>query len=185
MAQAYIVLRNRPHAGRVWLRPAPRGPAEEAAFRQAEADGHLVALPGGPLGCTHAADGVYAMAEACNTPWLGHDARMAPGARVDDGALSVVLVRRKSRLALLRGFLRLEHGTHVRLPNVEAYACAACAFEPRPRAGAPGAIVEVDGAPLRARSIGVTRLLDPAGRPLSVTMAIHPSLAQPTVRPMR
>ena len=46
----------------------------------------------------------------------------APGAKPDDGCLHAVIIRRKvSRIALIKVFLALEKGTHVRHDAVEYY----------------------------------------------------------------
>jgi diacylglycerol kinase family enzyme len=44
---------------------------------------------------------------------------LAPDARLDDGALDVVLSRRTGKLEFLRSLPRVFNGTHVELPYVE------------------------------------------------------------------
>ncbi len=53
-----------------------------------------------------------------NTSVYGGGMYVAPDARVDDGLLDVVLIRRTSRLRFLASFPRVFKGTHVREPNV-------------------------------------------------------------------
>ena len=49
---AYIVGRNRGHAGRVWMQPAVRTPEDRIRLAAHEAAGVLRAMPGGPA-ATH------------------------------------------------------------------------------------------------------------------------------------
>lgn len=56
-----------------------------------------------------------------NTHRFGGGMRIAPEARPDDGLLDVVVVRRMSKLRLLRLFPRVYRGTHLGLPEVETF----------------------------------------------------------------
>ena len=38
--------------------------------------------------------GTFSMIHACNAAWIANDVRMAPGARCDDGLITIVLVRK-------------------------------------------------------------------------------------------
>ncbi len=58
------------------------------------------------------------MAAFANAPAYGHGMRMAPEAKMDDGLLDVVFVRRAGPLRLLRLFPRVYFGTHMELPEV-------------------------------------------------------------------
>ena len=63
-------------------------------------------------------EGRFLMAVACNTPYTGVGMRIAPPARLDDGRLEVVLVRRATRRQLLRLLPRLFDGSHLDSPLV-------------------------------------------------------------------
>ncbi len=52
-----------------------------------------------------------------NSPQWGNGARIAPGASVDDGALDLVVVQERSRLATLCSLPRLFNGTADRIPG--------------------------------------------------------------------
>jgi diacylglycerol kinase family enzyme len=47
--------------------------------------------------------------------------RLAPHAKVDDGKMDVVIVRRASRRQMLHLFRRVFDGSHVHMPFVEYY----------------------------------------------------------------
>jgi diacylglycerol kinase (ATP) len=54
-----------------------------------------------------------------NGPTYGGGMRIAPDARLDDGILDLVFVRKVSRVKLLRVFPKVYSGEHVHLPEVE------------------------------------------------------------------
>jgi YegS/Rv2252/BmrU family lipid kinase len=56
---------------------------------------------------------------ACNTKFTGKDMKLAPRAEIGDGLIDVVLVRRASRLQLLRLFSRVYKGTHLEMDCIE------------------------------------------------------------------
>ena len=66
--------------------------------------------------------------------------RVAPGARMDDGAMDVSLVKATGRLQVARQFVRLVRGTHVRHPLVRYFPAAEMEVE-----GMPPQSVAVDG----------------------------------------
>lgn len=57
--------------------------------------------------------------EVANSSYTGTSFLIAPKARLDDGLLDVVLLKRISRLGLLRLFRSVYDGSHVRHPQVE------------------------------------------------------------------
>jgi diacylglycerol kinase family enzyme len=59
----------------------------------------------------------YAVVVA-NAAYFGAGMKVAPPARVDDGALDVVTMRHASKIAFGRVLLRIRNGSHVRLPPV-------------------------------------------------------------------
>lgn len=79
----------------------------------------------------------FAMIHACNSAWIASDIRLAPGARVDDGLIHLVLLRPCSRYELLKMFLHAQTGEHVALPAVEVVPCTefVVALEPAQRDG--------------------------------------------------
>ncbi|GAA4393116.1 diacylglycerol kinase family protein [Actinomadura verrucosospora] len=56
---------------------------------------------------------------AANSGYYGFGKHIAPGARVDDGLLDVVLIRKAPRTLFFAVMRELEAGTHVRRPEVE------------------------------------------------------------------
>lgn len=55
----------------------------------------------------------------CNGPFFGGGMHVAPGARLDDGLLDVLVVEHRGRGTLLGAFPRLYGGTHLSLPYVQ------------------------------------------------------------------
>ena len=66
---------------------------------------------------------------ACNTKFAGKQMRMAPHAEIGDGKLDVVVLRRASRLQLLRLFSKVYDGSHLALSFVEYYQVRSFAIE--------------------------------------------------------
>jgi len=64
-----------------------------------------------------------------NAPSYGHGMCIAPRALLDDGKLDVCLVRRTSKLRLLRLFPKVYAGTHLSLPEIEYAQCLALRVE--------------------------------------------------------
>ena len=62
-------------------------------------------------------EGVFV--EVANSSYTGSSFLIAPKARLDDGLLDVVLLKRVSRIGLLRLFHTVHDGSHVRHPQVE------------------------------------------------------------------
>ncbi len=56
---------------------------------------------------------------ACNTRYGGRRILVAPHARIDDGRLDLLVVRRASRRQMLQLYSRIHDGRHVHLPFVE------------------------------------------------------------------
>jgi sphingosine kinase len=56
---------------------------------------------------------------ACNTKFTGDGMKLAPRAEIGDGKIDVVLVRRASRLCLLRLFAKMYSGSHLEMKCVE------------------------------------------------------------------
>jgi diacylglycerol kinase family enzyme len=56
---------------------------------------------------------------ACNTVHVGKGMKMAPKARVDDGKLDLIVVKKVNRLKLLVLFPKLFKGTHISSPLVD------------------------------------------------------------------
>lgn len=177
----YVLARHRRHAGRIWLRPATGTAAQRATLAHAIARGRLHARAGGPAGCTHAtrAD-EFLLAHACNVAYMARGILLAPAAAPDDGCLSLLLVRHGAgRRVALRAYLALERGGHVALPGVELYACTALVVEVT--AGTDD--FAIDGEPVRAEAVSITRALGPKGRPQAVRVAVPPSRRAATSPP--
>jgi len=111
----------------------------------------------------------------CNTEWTAWDSKPAPGARLSDGTWHLLLLRGRaaSRLRLLRAFLALDSGEHVRVPGVEIVRCRAFRLLPISKSGhlsldgerLPFGPVQVWPSRYRGRVLGG----EPSNRSLSET----------------
>jgi YegS/Rv2252/BmrU family lipid kinase len=68
-------------------------------------------------GAVHERDGFTVV--AANSGYYGFGRRIAPDARVDDGLLDVVILKRSPRLLFFQVMRELPEGAHVRRPEVE------------------------------------------------------------------
>jgi YegS/Rv2252/BmrU family lipid kinase len=78
-----------------------------------------------------AVDDEFQFIIACNPKSTGAGMLMAPHAEIDDGKLDVVVIRRCSRLQMLRLFRRVFDGSHLSLPCVEYRQVRSFAITPQ------------------------------------------------------
>lgn len=70
----------------------------------------------------------------CNSQYTGHDMRLSPDSRVDDGRLELLYAQDLSSWEILKLFLQLPQGTHLRHPRVRVVPFSVCEIEmPEPR----------------------------------------------------
>ncbi len=74
-------------------------------------------------------DDEFLLVLACNTKFAGKGLKMAPCAELGDGKLDVILVRRASRLEMLRILVKAHDGSHVTLGCVEYHQVKSLAIE--------------------------------------------------------
>lgn len=77
----------------------------------------------------------YAVVVA-NGHTFGGGMRVAPGARVDDGLLDVVLVETPTKLTMLRHFLSIYRGEHLTKPGVSTFQCTRLELDAESATGA-------------------------------------------------
>ena len=61
----------------------------------------------------------FAFIIGCNTIHTGKGMRMAPLAKLDDGLIDLIIVRKVSRIRLLRLFPKIFSGAHIGDPGVD------------------------------------------------------------------
>jgi len=54
----------------------------------------------------------------CNSRFTGGDMMMAPDAKIDDGLMDIIIVRKLSRINLIKALPKIFKGTHIHLPQV-------------------------------------------------------------------
>ncbi|MEL6930627.1 MAG: diacylglycerol kinase family protein, partial [Cyanobacteria bacterium J06600_6] len=87
-----------------------------------------------------------------NTPWAAHDMNVTPLAKLNDGAIDVLVMRRgTSRLELLKALLRCGKGKHLDLPHMEYYKVKTFKLEPLTDKG----VLLVDGEKVDYSAIGM------------------------------
>lgn len=104
---------------------------------------------------------------AANSPYYGYGRLIAPGARVDDGLLDVVLIREAPRRLFFTLMNELKTGAHLRRPEVRVLRGRELRIEatrPVPY-GADGEVEATLPVTLRVRPADLPVLYRPAGRP--------------------
>ena len=71
----------------------------------------------------------------CNTIHTGKGMKMAPFAKLDDGKIDLIIVRKASRLKLLRLFPKLFSGEHVKSPLVDYQQVNSFSIDPQEENG--------------------------------------------------
>lgn len=94
-------------------------------------------------------DGVWesagTIAVIANGPWIGGGVHVAPGARIDDGLLDVIVAGPVSRAGVVRIFPGMYAGRHVHLPIVEVFRTRSVLVEPAPHLGQEPPDAHADG----------------------------------------
>ncbi|HPP01602.1 MAG TPA: diacylglycerol kinase family lipid kinase [bacterium] len=86
----------------------------------------------------------------CNSQFTGHDMRLSPHSRVDDGRFDLLYAENISPLEILKLFLQLPQGTHLRHPKVRVAPFSEGEIEMKE----PGYIM-MDGEVIEAQRIRV------------------------------
>ncbi|RME91134.1 MAG: hypothetical protein D6766_12265 [Verrucomicrobia bacterium] len=124
-------------------------------------------------GTAGTAAGPFALVVACNSIHSGRGLQVAPGARLDDGLLDLLFVGPLPRRTLLRLFLLLRSGGHLRSPRVRRVRTR----EIRVRTSGAGFVV-VDGETLSFQDTFRVRVIPHALRLLGAARApgihVHP-----------
>ena len=115
-------------------------------------------------------EGAFSMIHACNCAWVASDVRMAPGASIDDGLITIVLLRRCSRFELLKMFLKADSGSHMQLPAVEKIQCTE--FIIRPTSIDGSGRISVDGELCPMASETHVKILPSAAKIFAKQLAI-------------
>ncbi len=76
-----------------------------------------------------AIDDEFLFVIGCNTKFTGKGMRLAPRAEIGDGKIDVVVLRRATRLQMLRLFTRVFDGSHLSLGCVEYHQVRSFAIE--------------------------------------------------------
>jgi YegS/Rv2252/BmrU family lipid kinase len=66
-------------------------------------------------------DGDFSSVMACNNPHTGTGMKIAPFAKIDDGLIDLLIMRNVGRLKVLRLFLKISRGSHIRDTAVSYY----------------------------------------------------------------
>ncbi len=88
----------------------------------------------------------YVMVQAQNTVHMGEKLPFCPGARLDDGLVDLVLIRRASRRALMKLMARARSGTHIEDDITSYFQCRSFTIDPHPEERFAGTgTMNVDG----------------------------------------
>ena len=75
-------------------------------------------------------EGDFLFIIACNTKFTGKGMQLAPRAETSDGKIDVILVRRASRMQILKLFYKAYDGSHLSLPCVEYHQVRSFSITP-------------------------------------------------------
>ena len=78
-------------------------------------------------------DDAFLFVIGCNTQFTGKGMKLAPRAKINDGRIDVVLVRRASRWQMLKLFSKVFDGSHLDLDFVECHQVQSFAIESQGR----------------------------------------------------
>lgn len=68
----------------------------------------------------------------CNSRYAGGNMKIAPGARLDDGLMEVIVLNKVNRRTVIRAFPSVFSGTHVHHPNIEIFCGKEMRLEAEP-----------------------------------------------------
>ncbi|KAJ3022768.1 UNVERIFIED_CONTAM: Sphingosine kinase 1 [Siphonaria sp. JEL0065] len=78
----------------------------------------------------------FVLMTVINSDMASHDMSFAPGAKVDDGNLYVLVVRKGiSRITLIRCFLAFADGSHIKFDEFEIYKASSVEYRPKSEEG--------------------------------------------------
>lgn len=128
-AAMWLIYQRRLYTGRIYMTPVK--PSAEASavggYRDPES---LPLVAEGERKGQRLLEGSFLMVTGASMSDATFDIRMAPGARGDDGAIDLLIIRGDAtRLQLIQTFLNLD-GTHVKYPWCELYKVSAFTLEP-------------------------------------------------------
>lgn len=105
------------------------------------------------------------LVSAANLPYVGGGMKMIPGAEPEDGLLDLFYAPQVSRFTIIRLFVRIFKGTHLRHPAVSVVPTSAVEISHSSDYGATVPVLFADGEPLATVPVrlevarGVLRIL--------------------------
>ena len=75
-------------------------------------------------------DEAFSFIIACNTKYVGKDMKMAPKAKIDDGEIDLIIVKKTSSLTLFSVFPKLFDGSHIDHNACEYVHCKSFSIQP-------------------------------------------------------
>ena len=76
-------------------------------------------------------DGAFSFIIACNTKYVGKDMKMAPKAKIDDGEIDLIIVKKTSSFTLFSVFPKLFDGSHIDHDACDYIHCKSFSIQPR------------------------------------------------------
>jgi len=124
-----IIARLRKYPGTLKFKPAPDQSKIDKPH-SVDAEGNIVL------------QGPFILAHICNLPWIATDIVLAPESAVNDGAMSICVIRACNRLEFVHMFLSAASGNHVKMDFIEMYRATEVTIEPE---STPIGSIAVDG----------------------------------------
>ena len=76
-------------------------------------------------------DSSFSFIIACNTKYVGKDMKMAPNAKIDDGEIDLIIVKKTSSFTLFSVFPKLFDGSHINHKACEYVHCKSFSIQPK------------------------------------------------------
>ncbi|KAI8617683.1 ATP-NAD kinase-like domain-containing protein [Chytriomyces sp. MP71] len=131
LAPIRVISAAKSYPSKIYLKPVFSTPEDTAKFGLR--DGHALPVSDEPKHdhSWRMINAPLVFCSAINTEMAAHNMIFAPGAKVDDGAIYILVVRKGvSRFKLALMFLAFERGTHTQFKEMEIYKVEQMQFRP-------------------------------------------------------
>lgn len=154
------ILALRSYQGRISFLPAPDWPPSPDAPQPALlAEPQPAAIDTSTASDWQVLEGEFIALWVMNVAWATHSVLAAPHARLADGYMDVLIIRKGiTRWRLLTAFLKIATGEHLLIPEMEYYKVRCLHLEPLSSEG----LLAVDGEQIKYRSVEMNVLANHA-----------------------
>lgn len=154
------ILALRSYQGRISFLPAPDWqPSPDAPQQTPLSKPQPAEIENSPSSDWQVLEGEFIALWVMNVAWATHSVLAAPHARLADGYMDVLIIRKGiTRWRLLTAFLKIATGEHILIPEMEYYKVRCLHLEPLSSEG----LLAVDGEQINYRSVEMNVLANHA-----------------------